>query len=190
MPKAAGRAGSPLPRPLDGRHAHLWHDAGGEVRRAGSTSHRRAATDCSPPSTLPDTWKEIVLEDKSAGRAAVGITKSTSRSGSSGCHVALDKIVVRLLMGDRTCELARRFRLSKGRISQLRRALWESWAEFQGETAEPLWPPLDRPLSYLSHCGRASSVKAPDCASVLRALFLLRCVRCASIRGLEMEPVR
>jgi hypothetical protein len=36
-------------------------------------------------------------------------------------------------MGDRTSEAARKFDVSEGRISQLRRELAESWREFVGD---------------------------------------------------------
>jgi hypothetical protein len=38
-----------------------------------------------------------------------------------------------LAVGGTTTEVARRFRLSAGRISQKGRQLWNDWAQFQGE---------------------------------------------------------
>ena len=48
------------------------------------------------------------------------------------------RIAVSLAVGNRTKEVARQFRLSPGRVSQLRRELHDSWQTFQGELqAEP-----------------------------------------------------
>jgi hypothetical protein len=82
-------------------------------------------------------WKEILLEDKSAGPAEVAMTKIDFEDWFGRLPRRARKIVERLLLGDRTSELARRFRLTAGRISQLRRALRENWDEYQGGAAEP-----------------------------------------------------
>ena len=48
--------------------------------------------------------------------------------------VACDRQIARdLALGETTGEVARKFRLSAGRISQLRRWLCEHWEQFQGE---------------------------------------------------------
>ena len=47
------------------------------------------------------------------------------------------RIAEALAVGHTTADVARRFRLSPGRISQLRRELHESWQEFQGEATPP-----------------------------------------------------
>ena len=44
------------------------------------------------------------------------------------CHIAES-----LAMGDRTSEAARKFEVSEGRVSQLRRELADSWREFVGD---------------------------------------------------------
>ena len=43
------------------------------------------------------------------------------------------RIALRLARGDSTSEVAKRFAVSRGRISQLRRELCDSWRAFQGE---------------------------------------------------------
>ena len=45
------------------------------------------------------------------------------------------RIAERLAIGDRTGEIARKHRLSPGRISKMRHELYESWQRFQGEGA-------------------------------------------------------
>jgi hypothetical protein len=42
-----------------------------------------------------------------------------------------------LAIGNTTGEVAKRFDVSAGRVSQLRRELAESWKAFQGENAAP-----------------------------------------------------
>ena len=47
------------------------------------------------------------------------------------------RIAESLAIGNRTSDVAERFELSEGRISQLRRELAESWKSFTGETTAP-----------------------------------------------------
>ena len=45
-------------------------------------------------------------------------------------------IANRLAVGDRTGEVAKRYDVSSGRISQIRARLRDAWEEFQGESAD------------------------------------------------------
>jgi hypothetical protein len=45
------------------------------------------------------------------------------------------RVVNRFILGERTNEMARRFGLSKARVSQLRREFSQRWARFHGEAA-------------------------------------------------------
>ncbi len=45
------------------------------------------------------------------------------------------RMVNRFILGERTNEMARRFGLSKARVSQLRREFLQGWARFHGEAA-------------------------------------------------------
>ena len=47
------------------------------------------------------------------------------------------KIALKLAAGEKTGRVARMFRVSAGRISQLRRELHDAWCRFQGEDVEP-----------------------------------------------------
>ena len=53
----------------------------------------------------------------------------------NGLSHRVRSITERLTVGDRTGEVARQFRVSPSRISQLRKELQQSWDEFQGESA-------------------------------------------------------
>jgi transposase-like protein len=46
------------------------------------------------------------------------------------------RIAESLAIGNRTSDVAKRFDVSSGRISQLRRELAESWTEFTGESED------------------------------------------------------
>ena len=72
-------------------------------------------------------------------------------SGLSGRN---RQIAEALANGDTTTDVANRFRLSPGRISQLRRQLKESWLTFQGEPAptHAAKRPLNLLASELSVC--------------------------------------
>jgi DNA-directed RNA polymerase specialized sigma subunit len=50
------------------------------------------------------------------------------------------RIAETLALGQRTQDVARRFQVSEGRVSQLRRELAESWREFVGELPLPAVP--------------------------------------------------
>jgi hypothetical protein len=47
------------------------------------------------------------------------------------------QLVERLMVGDRTMAMARRFRISPARVSQLRRELCRNYSRFHGERPEP-----------------------------------------------------
>lgn len=55
------------------------------------------------------------------------------------------KIVRALALGHRPGEVARRFRISPARISQLRQEFFDSWQEFHGEVELPSTEPAKRP---------------------------------------------
>jgi hypothetical protein len=84
-------------------------------------------------------WKEILLEDRTAGPAEI----AASRMDFAGWLKTLSrrdrKLALKLAVGEGTGTVARLFKVSAGRISQLRRELMESWRKFIGE--EPLPEP-------------------------------------------------
>jgi hypothetical protein len=81
------------------------------------------------------TWKEVLIEDRRhgdpAGVAAARIDVGEWLASMSSLR---RKIAQCLASGASTAEVAERFALSPGRISQIRRELRESWQAFHDET--------------------------------------------------------
>jgi len=78
-------------------------------------------------------WRQIVVEDRRAGPAEVACLRVDFSHWLTLQPIRSQRIVECLAAGDTPGELARRFAVSQARISQLRRALRESWHAFQGE---------------------------------------------------------
>ena len=83
--------------------------------------------------TEEGVWKEILVEDRHAGPAEI----AASRMDFTGWLKTLSrrdrKLALKLAMGETTSRVAKLFRVSAGRISQLRRELMESWNRFVGD---------------------------------------------------------
>ena len=78
-------------------------------------------------------WKEIVVEDRHAGPAAVATMRVDFDSWLatlSGCDRRVAEV---LATGETTLLTAKRFDVAPSRISQLRRKLYILWMQFQGE---------------------------------------------------------
>jgi hypothetical protein len=86
-------------------------------------------------------WRPILVEDRNAGPAEVAAAKIDFEDWFRRLPRRDRRIAARLAVGDRTRDVAKRFGLSPGRISQLRKAFRHSWAEFQGE--DPELQPVD-----------------------------------------------
>jgi hypothetical protein len=75
-------------------------------------------------------WKEILIEDKNAGPADI----AASRMDFSGWLKTLSKrnrkLALKLAAGESTGIVAKLFKISAGRVSQLRRELMDSWNRF------------------------------------------------------------
>jgi hypothetical protein len=85
-------------------------------------------------------WREIVVEDRHATPADVATTRIDFADWLRTMPLRYRRIAEVLAVGERTQDVARRFRLSPGRISQLRQEYYKCWQRFQGEkgiTEEP-----------------------------------------------------
>ena len=78
-------------------------------------------------------WQEIVVEDKKSTPADVAITRIDFAEWLGTMSALRRKIAQCLATGESTLEAARRFAVSPGRISQLRREFQASWQAFHGE---------------------------------------------------------
>ena len=81
-------------------------------------------------------WEAVVVEDRRASPADVAATRIDFRAWL-GTLSTRDRTVAEFLAtGESTRCAARRFKLSAGRISQLRRELCDAWARFTSDPAE------------------------------------------------------
>lgn len=79
------------------------------------------------------TWQEAVVEDRTAGPAEIAATRIDFAEWLGTLSSRNRRIALLLAQGEQTGEVADKEGVSPGRISQIRRELQVSWAEFQGE---------------------------------------------------------
>ena len=72
-------------------------------------------------------WRELVVEDRHATPAEVASFKLDFADWLKRLKRSKRKVALRLAAGDTTSEVASHFRLSRGRISQLRNELQQDW---------------------------------------------------------------
>ena len=80
-----------------------------------------------------EPWREVLVEDKHAGPAETAAARIDFAEWFASLTPRDRKIAKVLTQGSSTKDVARRFRVSPGRISQKRREFFESWRSFQGE---------------------------------------------------------
>lgn len=82
---------------------------------------------------VEDAWLEVFIEDKHSGPAIVATTKIDFTNWLNSLPYRLRRIAKVLATGEKTSIVAKKFNLSDGRISQVRKELAEAWQEYQGE---------------------------------------------------------
>ena len=80
-----------------------------------------------------DGWHEVIVEDRRTGPAEVAAMRLDFTAWLKSLPSRLRRIAEFLAMGETTAAAARRFRVSAGRISQIRKELFQAWYRFQGE---------------------------------------------------------
>jgi len=80
-------------------------------------------------------WQEIVVEDRHCRPVDVAAIRIDFRVWLQSLPRRNRHIAERLATGECTHRVARLYRLSPGRVSQLRRELYNSWQLFQGESS-------------------------------------------------------
>jgi len=80
-----------------------------------------------------EVWQEALVEDKTAGPAEIARTRIDFSDWLAPLKRRDRRIAESLAAGNRTADVARKFKISAGRISQLRRELAESWRKFVGD---------------------------------------------------------
>jgi len=78
-------------------------------------------------------WSQAILEDRTAGPADTARVRLDFGAWLESLKRRDRKIALKLAEGEKTSIVARRFRISAGRISQLRYELAESWKRFVGD---------------------------------------------------------
>jgi hypothetical protein len=78
-------------------------------------------------------WCEILVADRRASPADLAATRIDFREWLESLPRRHRQIVEVMATGEQTRLVARRFGVSPGRVSQLRRKLFDAWQQFQGE---------------------------------------------------------
>lgn len=82
-------------------------------------------------------WQEIVVEDRTATPADIARVHIDFDAWLASLSRRNRRIAETLAVGNRTGDVARKFKLSAGRVSQLRTELAESWQTFVGDEPSP-----------------------------------------------------
>ncbi|HUE14314.1 MAG TPA: hypothetical protein VMR25_09135 [Planctomycetaceae bacterium] len=85
-------------------------------------------------------WREVLLEDRTAGPAEIAMTRLDFASWLSTLSNRDRQLAEKLALGETTGCVARMFRISVARVSQLRRELCRKWQKFIGEPADASRP--------------------------------------------------
>jgi hypothetical protein len=85
-------------------------------------------------------WREVLVEDRTAGPAEIAMTRLDFASWLSTLSNRDRQLAEKLALGETTGGVARTFRISAARVSQLRREFFEGWHRFVGELADAAWP--------------------------------------------------
>jgi hypothetical protein len=80
-------------------------------------------------------WQEIVVGDKKSGPAEVAAIRLDFTAWLQTLPRRSREIAKTLAVGETTSNVARKYRVSPGRVSQVRRELKQSWEAFRGEPA-------------------------------------------------------
>ncbi len=87
-------------------------------------------------------WREIVIEDRTSGPAEIVMTRLDFASWLSTLSKRDRQLAEKLVLGETTGGVARTFRISAARVSQLRRQLCANWYRFVGELTDAGAPSL------------------------------------------------
>ena len=85
-----------------------------------------------------NVWEEILVEDKHCGPAQVAASRIDFDSWLKSLPVRHRRIAQYLSLGNRTADAARKFKVSAGRVSQLRKELAQNWRRFIGDEPDAL----------------------------------------------------
>lgn len=80
-----------------------------------------------------ETWKEVIVEDRHSSPADIAAARIDVSDWLESLPKRDRRVAETLATGESTTATAKMFNVSKGRVSQLRRELQQSWQEFVGE---------------------------------------------------------
>ena len=80
-----------------------------------------------------NAWQEVLVEDRHADASQIVQTKLDMEDWLASLKRRDRRVAEFLAQGESTRAAAKKFRISDGRISQLRRELAESWNKFTGD---------------------------------------------------------
>ena len=83
-----------------------------------------------------DGWKEVFVEDRTCTPAELAASRIDFDDWLRRLSPRLRRIAANLGSGESTLRVAQKFRLSAGRVSQLRREFQKDWRAFHGESAD------------------------------------------------------
>ena len=79
------------------------------------------------------SWGEVLVEDRHAGPADIAIVRIDFAAWLTTLKPRIRKIATFLSRGETTTAASKKFRLSQGRVSQIRRQLYDAWHRFQSD---------------------------------------------------------
>ena len=104
-------------------------------RRGFTVQSFEVGASCNGPRQSRQDWREVVLEDRRSTPAEIAILRLDFTAWLGRMKQRRRQIAETLAAGYPTAEVARQFRVSPGRISQLRKEFEMSWEEFQRDTS-------------------------------------------------------
>ncbi len=87
-------------------------------------------------------WRDVLVEDRTAGPAEIAMTRLDFSSWLSTLSKRDRQLAEKLVLGETTGRVARTFRISAARVSQLRRELCANWHRFVGDLTDAGAPSL------------------------------------------------
>jgi hypothetical protein len=88
------------------------------------------------PDETEGTWKEILVEDPTCTPAELAASRLDFDAWLRRLPRHKQRVASTLASGETTSETAKKFKVTPGRVSQLRRELAESWDQFHGEAEQ------------------------------------------------------
>jgi hypothetical protein len=117
------------------RHVRRGRPAGGRMNGKDPLSRYGQISSGIEVERQPSSWIDTLVEDKRAPVADQVAAKMDVGAWFATLTKRTKEIAKDLAFGCSTSEVAKKHGVTAGRISQLRRTLEESWAEFQTEPA-------------------------------------------------------